>query len=58
LARRVDGERALAWVREKNAASTSDFEGTEGFAGLRRRLLGSTNPMSVFPASPSTANIL
>ena len=35
----VGGERALAWVREQNAASTRELEATKGFASLRQRLL-------------------
>ena len=35
----VGGERALAWVREQNAASTRELEGAAAFAKLRQRLL-------------------
>lgn len=35
----VSGDRALAWVREQNAASTAALESASGFDSLRRRLL-------------------
>jgi prolyl oligopeptidase len=35
----IAGERALAWVREQNAASQAALEQTAGFDGLRARLL-------------------
>ncbi|HET9917447.1 MAG TPA: S9 family peptidase, partial [Candidatus Binatia bacterium] len=35
----VGGARALAWVREQNAASANELEGSAGFAALRGRLL-------------------
>lgn len=35
----VGGERALAWVREQNAASTRELEAAGDFAKLRQRLL-------------------
>ena len=35
----IGGDRALAWVREQNAESMSELEGSGGFAVLRGRLL-------------------
>ena len=35
----VDGKRALAWVRERNALSQSELQAQPGFAALRERLL-------------------
>jgi prolyl oligopeptidase len=35
----VGGDRALAWVRDQNAASVSELEGSAGFASLCTRLL-------------------
>jgi len=35
----IGGDRALEWVREQNAASVSELEGSAGFAELCRRLL-------------------
>ncbi|MDY0060514.1 MAG: prolyl oligopeptidase family serine peptidase [Myxococcota bacterium] len=36
----VQGERALAWVRDRNAASAAVLDAAPGFAELERRLLG------------------
>ncbi len=35
----IEGDRALAWVRERNAATARELEATPGFAALNARLL-------------------
>lgn len=46
----VGGARALAWVREQNAASTSELEASTGFAALRARLLAIYESKERIPA--------
>ncbi len=46
----VQGERALAWVRERNAASTALLQATPDYASLRKDLLEVLNSRDRIPA--------
>jgi prolyl oligopeptidase len=46
----VGGDKALAWVREQNAASTGKLESSQGFAALDDRLLTILNSHERIPS--------